>query len=443
MTTHAAVLSIGDELVLGQTVDTNSAYLSALLAQRGISTLMHMTIADDHEAIVEAFDAACKAAQLVLVSGGLGPTADDLTRFALAEVMGAELQLHEPSVAHIHGFFDRRGKQMPEKNKVQAMIPRGAEVLINDWGTAPGIHAQVQLADHTAQVYCMPGVPREMKAMFAHHVEPHLEAIAPSRKVILTTKINSFGMGESDGAERLGELMDRTRNPKVGTTVANGILSVRIRSEFADPQHAADQLEATAQEVEQRLGSCAYGRDDTTLPEAAVNLLREKGMTIATAESCTGGLIGKLITDVSGSSSVFRGGWVVYDDQMKVDRLSVSPETLSNHGAVSEEAARELAAGAMMRCPADLTLSVTGIAGPTGGTDTKPVGTIWLGMGIRRGERTFTRAILLRLGKDRDTNRDRSAKCALQLARLHALGEPLELLTWGEVLEEKPIELGV
>jgi len=432
MATHAIVLSIGDELVLGQTVDTNSAHLSARLARRGIGTLYHQTVADDHETIVDAIRGACAKARVVFISGGLGPTADDMTRFALAEVMGTELERHEPSVEHIHGFFDRRGKQMPERNVVQAMIPVGAEAMTNHWGTAPGIHASVTVENNPTEVFCMPGVPREMFAMFEHHVEPVLDQIAPTRDVILTTKVNTFGMGESDGAERLGELMDRHRNPKVGTTVANGILSIRVRSESTDEAQAEQAMEETVGEVTRRLGPCVFGRDETTLQESVVGVLRHEGHTLATAESCTGGLIGEMITQVSGSSAVYAGGWVVYSNELKHTQLGVPLDMLEQQGAVSEPVARALAVGALARSGASLSLAVTGIAGPIGGTEEKPVGTIWLGLGFKdeRGV-VQTEAVLLNLGQDRPTNRDRSAKCALQLARLHAMGQPLDELTWG------------
>jgi len=383
MATHAIILSIGDELVLGQTVDTNSAHLSARLARRGIGTLYHQTVADDHVTMVDAIRGACAKARVVLISGGLGPTADDLTRFALAEVMDTTLERHEPSVEHIHGFFDRRGKAMPERNVVQAMIPVGAAVMTNHWGTAPGIRASVTVQGNPTEVFCMPGVPREMFSMFEHHVEPILDEIAPTRDVILTTKINTFGMGESDGAERLGP--------------------------------------------------AAFGRDDTTLQEAVVGVLQDKRLKLATAESCTGGLIGEMITQVAGSSAVYAGGWVVYSDELKRSALGVSAEVLEAHGAVSEPVARALAVGALEKSGADLSLSVTGIAGPDGGTEEKPVGTIWLGLGYHDEQGNIqTEAVLLNLGKDRATNRDRSAKCALQLARLHALGESLDAVTWGK-----------
>jgi len=433
MATHAIVLSIGDELVLGQTVDTNSAHLSARLARRGIGTLYHQTVADDHETIVDAIRHACAKARVVLISGGLGPTADDLTRFALAEVMTATLERHEPSVEHIHGFFDRRGKAMPERNVVQAMIPVGAEAMTNHWGTAPGIHASVTVEGNPTEVFCMPGVPRELFAMFEHHVEPVLDRIAPTRDVILTTKVNTFGMGESDGAEKLGELMDRHRNPKVGTTVSNGILSIRVRSEYPDEDQAEQKLEETVGEVTKRLGPCVFGRDDTTLQESVVKVLERRGLTLATAESCTGGLIGEMVTQVAGSSAVYAGGWVVYSNEMKHKELGVPLDVLEKYGAVSEPVARALAEGALRCSGASLSLAVTGIAGPSGGTEDKPVGTIWLGLGYTDDAGAVrTEAVLLKLGNDRATNRDRSAKCALQLARLHAMGQSLDELTWGK-----------
>ena len=423
---HAIVVSIGDELVLGQTVDSNSAYLSARLARLGIPTRMHHTVADDFDAIVELLTDAANRAELVLVTGGLGPTEDDLTREALAAAMGVEQRLHDASLRSLEAFFEKRGKAMPERNRVQAMLPDTAEAVPNDHGTAPGVKARL----HAATVYAMPGVPREMVRMFEDRIEPEVRAFA-GRGVILTTTIHTFGAGESHVAEKLGPLMQRDRNPKVGTTVAKGICSVRVRSEFEISEEAQQRLDAAAREVEAALGPIVFGRDETTLPEALVHLLAQRRETVAVAESCTGGLLGAALTEISGSSEVFAGGVIAYANATKRDALGVDAALLERCGAVSPEVAAAMAHGALDRIGGSMAAAVTGIAGPGGGTEDKPVGTVFVAL-AHRGAEHPPPVMRLQLGGSRAAIRDRTVKCALQMLRLYALAEPLDAVSWGE-----------
>ncbi len=420
---NAIILSVGDELVLGQTVDTNSAWLSAELAGRGIMTRYHQTVADDRAAIAAAIRAACDQAELVIVSGGLGPTDDDLTRQALADAMGVELVQHEPSVEAIRAFFTRRGRDMPDRNKVQALHPAGTEVIPNRWGTAPAIAGQLGIA----RFFVVAGVPAEMTNLFQHAIAPQLDALAGTQRTILTAKVNTYGVGESDAADMLGDLMRRDRNPLVGTTVTGGIVAARLRSEFPSPDVAHRQLNDTLALVEAALGPIAYGRNEDTLAQVVLTLLRQRTLTLATAESCTGGLIGAMLTDIPGSSDTYRGGWVTYANDLKASQLGVPTATLEVYGAVSQAVVRAMAAGARQRGGADVAVAVTGVAGPTGGTPDKPVGTVWVGL----ADAATTHAVLLRLGGDRDMIRQRAALAALQLLRLHLLGQPLSLVRWG------------
>lgn len=424
---QAVILSIGDELVLGQTVDTNSALVAARLTARGIFPLYHQTVADDQPAIARAISQAAKAAPLVLITGGLGPTADDLTRHALAEAMAVPLTVHQESLEVIRTMLERRGRRMSDLNRVQAMHPQGSTMIPNACGTAPGIKARLG----EALIYVMPGVPREMIAMLDFAIEPDLDAIAPRHatggRVILTTKINTFGCGESNVAEMLGDLFDRKRNPLVGTTVSEGIVSVRIRSDFNDPQQAQAELEDTAAKVQAKLGAICFGQENVTLQEVVLDQLKREGKTLAVVESCTGGLLGKFITDVPGSSAVFLGGWVTYSNAMKARELNVPAALLETPGAVSEEVAKAMAQGALHRSGADAVLSVTGVAGPEGGTQQKPVGTVWIGL-ARRGCDVEARCFFL-LG-DRDAIRDRAAKSALQMLRLRLNNASLDALMW-------------
>ncbi|HEX7011052.1 MAG TPA: competence/damage-inducible protein A [Phycisphaeraceae bacterium] len=429
---QAVLLAIGDELTLGQTVDTNSAWLAAQLARLGIPTRYHLTLPDDAQAIAQAIAQAADDAELVIITGGLGPTEDDLTRQALAQALDQPLVLDEASLERIQQRFALRSVAMPPQNRIQAMHPRTTRMIPNDHGTAPGIRAQFK----RATLYATPGVPGEMTRMFRQSIEPELRAVATHQGVILTATIHTFGQGESSVAQKLGPLMDRQRNPKVGTTVTNGVVSVRIRSEFSSAQEAQAQLDHTTAQVRERLGAIVYGQENQTLAQSLLDLLSAKDQHLATAESCTGGLLGKMITDVPGSSERYLGGWVTYSNAMKRDQLGVPESLLAAHGAVSEPVARAMAEGAIRHCPgATVSLAITGIAGPEGGTPEKPVGTVWVAMGWTAPaapDRVQTEALLFRLMGDREAIRDWSAKCALQMLRLHLLGQPLELIAWAQ-----------
>jgi nicotinamide-nucleotide amidase len=411
----AVILAIGDELVLGQNVDTNSAWISARLVERGIFTVFHKTVPDDQPAIVAAIREAAELADVVIVTGGLGPTADDLTRQALAEVMQAPLELHAPSLEKMKGFFRKLGRPMPDTNSIQAMCPRGAEILENDFGTAPGLKARLG----RATVLIFPGVPKEMKGMFDRHALPALPG--QSGRTILTAIVNAFGAGESVVAEKLGELMRRDRNPLVGTTVSAGIIAVRIRSDFESVERARQALAETVQAVEERLGDLVFSRGDVTLPQVVGERLRQKGRSVVTVESCTGGLLAKLFTDGAGSSDYFRGGWVVYANDMKQGQLQVPAAMLDAYGAVSEPVARTMAEQGLAAGRADYALAVTGVAGPSGGSAEKPVGTVWLALAVRRGPEVQVQAERFSFPGDREMVRDRSAKMALDMLRLELL----------------------
>lgn len=411
---RAILISVGDELVLGQTVDTNSAHLAGELAKLGIATTQHVTVADDRAAVAEALKQAANRSPLVLVTGGLGPTADDVTREALADALGVELVESERARRMLETFFAGRGKPMPQRNLVQALHPAGSETIDNTCGTAPGLAAK--LGD--AQVYVMPGVPREMRDMFTHSIRPHLAA--GDREPILTAALHTFGLGESTVAQKLGELMERDRNPLVGTTVSDGLCSVRLRA--SSPK----MLDDIVAQVHDRLGSVVFGRDDETLQQALLAVLVDKQLTLASAESCTGGLVGKMLTDAPGSSQAYLGGWITYSNAMKLDALGVDEATLAQHGAVSAPVAAQMARGAADRSGADCGVSTTGIAGPDGAVAGKPVGTVFLGVQTPDG----STAVRCRFVGDRAAVRDRAAKMALQLLRLRLLGESIDSLDW-------------
>ena len=272
-----------------------------------------------------------------------------------------------------------------------------------------------------------------MFAMWRLSVQPALKSLKGGHSVILTGKINTFGSGESTVATNLGTLMDRKRNPKVGTTVANGLVSVRVRAEFEDPAYAQQQFDDTLKQAETALGPIAFGRDDTSMQQSLFKLMKEKGTLLATAESCTGGLLGAMITDVPGSSAVYLGGFITYSNAQKISQLGVQEATLKQYGAVSPQTAKQMAENALTRTGATVAISLTGIAGPDGGTADKPVGLVYTALSFRPDTTTghlTTTTLRLDLGGDRDTIRDRAAKSALQLLRFHLLNIPLETLTF-------------
>lgn len=427
---QAAILAIGDELALGQTVDTNTAFLAARLVERGIMACLHITVADDRAAIADALRQVTDRFDLVLVTGGLGPTDDDLTRHALADVMGAPLVEDHAALTAIEQFFAARRRTMAERNRIQAMCPRGAAMIPNACGTAPGIAAVVG----KAAVYIMPGVPSEMLAMWRQSIEPALADRAGKNQIIRAAILHTFGIGESDLAHRLDELMARDRNPLIGTTVAGGVVSVRIRSTFSTPDEASAHLERAAAQVCDRLGPLIFGRDDQTLAGVTVQSLKDHSASLAVAESCTGGLLAALVTDIPGSSAVFRGGWITYDNAMKRDHLGVPANLLDQYGAVSVPVAAAMARGALARSGATFAAAVTGIAGPEGASPDKPLGTVCVALARGAGVNapSSIQAGTLRLGGDRATIRLRAACSVLQMLRLTLLRQPLTTLAWYE-----------
>ena len=369
----AMVLAIGDELVGGRTVDTNSAYLSERLAARGIRTVAHVTVADDCSAIADAVADAARRADVVLITGGLGPTEDDLTRQGLADAMGVELVLNEACLAEIEAFFRQRGREMAPTNRIQAMLPAGAQPLDNRLGTAPGIAATLG----GSSVFVMPGVPHEMREMFDTQIVSRLPDGAGA---IVQHIVHTYGQGESAVGTTIHDLMRRDANPTVGTTVASGVVSVRVTAHAESPERADAVARETVAEVRRRLGELVIGENDDTAASVVGAMLRQRGQTVATAESCTGGLIGEQITDIPGASEYFLGGAVCYANAAKRDVLGVDEHLLAEHGAVSEPVAEAMAAGCRERFDSDWAVATTGIAGPTGGTESKPVGLVYISL---------------------------------------------------------------
>ena len=375
----AIIIAIGDELLSGVTVDTNSAYLARELALRGIETIAHRTVGDNEGAISSAIAVAAEQARIVFVTGGLGPTKDDLTRQGMARAMGGRLHLDEGCLAEIEAFFVHRGRQMAEVNRIQAMIPAGADPLPNVVGTAPGIAGRLGRAD----IFVMPGVPVEMRQMFADSVRPRLGRTGIS---ITQRLLHTYGTGESDIGSMIADLMvERDGAVTVGTTVSGGLVSVRVTARGSDDDEAARFADAVVADVRGRLGTFVVGAEAVTMAPAVGHLLAGRRETLATAESCTGGMIGQMITDTPGASAYYVGGIVAYANEVKTAELGVGAELLADEGAVSEPVAEAMALGCLRRFASDWAVSVTGVAGPAGGTDAKPVGLVYIALAGARG----------------------------------------------------------
>lgn len=440
MTTHAAlehrraaILSIGDELTLGQKLDTNARWLSQQLVDLGISIIEHITVPDDLDAHVAALDRLANRCDLIISSGGLGPTADDLTREAIA-VASSDSLVHDPDgERQIRAWFAARGRAPASINMVQAQRPSRGALLENRHGTAPGLFACIESASHRCDVYCLPGPPREMMPMFEAAVRSNLRP--PSDRVIETRVLHSVGIGESDLAQRLGSLMDRANVPLVGTTASGGVVSVRIRYEGEAPREQARAMVETAvQRVAQLAGEYVFGEGIDTLASVVLNRLKESGQTIAVVESCTGGMLGEELTAIPGSSECVLGGWITYSNQMKQAQIGVPAQLFSSSGpgAVSREVARAMARGGRERSGASIAVSITGVAGPDGGTPAKPVGTVWISLSHAQGSDTRR----FSMAGDRASIRSWSCTAALAMAWQHLAGRSHPLLRQIEAHEE-------
>lgn len=423
MSTHrtAAILSCGDEITLGQTLDTNGRWIADRLSSMGVVPVEHVTLPDDLGALRAGFERLAGRVDLIVSSGGLGPTADDLVRQALAEASGDTLTEDADAWDQIRAWFAARGRTPGELNRVQALRPTRARMLRNDHGTAPGLSVHLGPAGGGCDVFCLPGPPRELFPMFEEHVAPAVRL--PEGRVVRTKVLHTFGMGESDIAQKLGVLMDRDRRTLVGTTASMGVVSCRIRYEGPEAGAAGELAEAEAG-VRAAVGDFVFGGEKETLASAVLAALRARGGTLACVESCTGGMLGQIITDVPGSSDVFLGGLITYANAMKRSLAGVDAGILGGAGepgapgAVSRECAAALALGGLRATGATHALAITGIAGPGGAvpasTDRpgKPVGTVWIARGSADGSIDVRR---FNMGGDRESVRRWSCQAALAM----------------------------
>ena len=414
MITRAAVLSTGDELTTGRIADTNAQWLADKLFELGVDLVTVLTVGDYPERLEWAWQQALAQADLVVSTGGIGPTADDLTTETIARVLGRRLVTDEPSADRIRRFFASRGVEMPQNNLKQALVPEGYVLVPNALGTAPGYRVEAD----GKHVVVLPGVPREMKPMVEEHVLPWLRG-QRGGEVYLAHTFQTFGISESGLDELVAGAVDPAEG-RVSFRASFPEVSVRVVVHGA-PDAAARRLEAVAARMRERLGEFCYGEGATSMEEVVGRALRARGWKVAVAESCTGGLVGHRLTAIPGSSAYFVGGALAYANTAKMELLGVRRETLQTHGAVSEECAAEMAAGARTRLGADVAVSTTGIAGPDGGTPEKPVGLVCFGLATPDGVRSATH----HLWGTRDWVKLLASQVALDMVRRTTLGLPL------------------
>ncbi|MEQ2456515.1 competence/damage-inducible protein A [Flavonifractor hominis] len=395
MSHTAELIAVGTELLLGNIANTDAQMLSQGLSALGINVYYHTVVGDNPERLRTAVETAKGRADIILTTGGLGPTCDDLTKNVLAECFGKKLVFHEPSARRIEGYFRtlHPDRPMTENNYQQAMLPEGCTVLDNDWGTAPGVAFEAD----GVRVIMLPGPPRECKAMFTHRVIPYLKDLSDG--VIASRTLKLFGIGESAMEAQLREKMNAMTNPTLAPYAKEGECELRITAK-ADTEEAARALIAPVEaDLKAHFGPLVYGVDVPSLEAVAFALLKERGLTLGTAESCTGGLAAKRFTDLPGTSAVFRGGVVSYATEVKHTVLGVPQDLLDKHGAVSEPVARAMAEGARKVLGCDLALSFTGVAGPDPDERNNPVGLVFIGLATPEG--TWVRQVHLTRGRER------------------------------------------
>ena len=403
------LISVGTEILLGDILNTDAQYLSIELAKLGISVIHQSTVGDNRERLLAQLDEAAKRSDIIILSGGLGPTPDDLTKEVCCEFFGKEMFLHEPTVEKIKEYFSSKGIEMAQNNLKQAMLPKDCVIFPNDNGTAPGM----AIEKDGVHILVLPGPPRELKPMFQNCAVPYLMQF--SDRIIVSHNIRTFGIGESSMAERVNDLFD-AQNPTVAPYAKDGEALLRVTAMAKTKEDAESLCEPVIEEIKKRLDAYVYGVDYNCIEEAVVGMLKEHHLKVATAESCTGGLIAKRITDVPGASEVFECGIISYANGIKHKVLGVSEDDLNKYGAVSEPVAKQMAQGALKVSGADIAVSVTGIAGPDSDSTGKPVGLVYIGLADK--ENVWVREIRTSR-RDRSYNRYVSASNALDMIRLY------------------------
>ena len=409
---NCEILAVGTELLMGEIVNSDAQMISRGLNEHGFNVYWHTVVGDNPARLREALETAKSRADVLITTGGLGPTADDLTKETVAEVFGRPLQMDQAQLVRLK---ERMGPKMTPNNEKQAMLPEGCTVLVNDWGTAPGCAFEAD----GCHVIMLPGPPRECTPMFRQRALPYLETLCGG--VIGSRYVKIFGQGESSVEYLTRPLADSLKDVTMAPYAKEGECEIRITARADSKEAALALCDPVVEQVKALLGDKVYGVDVSSLEEVVVEGLKARKMTIACAESCTGGLIAKRITDISGASEVFGYGCVTYWNEAKMGLLGVSPETIEQYTEVSAQCALEMARGVRKLAGADIGISTTGYAGPTGGTEENPVGTVYIGLSWAGGETVFRPD--RRYMRTREQVRRHAASHAFDLVRREVLGK--------------------
>lgn len=412
------LIAVGTELLLGNIVNLDAQILSQGLSALGLNVYYHSVVGDNPERVRQVVETAKKRADIIITTGGLGPTCDDLTKVVLAEAFGKKLVHDEDTMVRIRAYFEKLNAlhRMTPNNAQQALLPEGCTIFTNDWGTAPGCGF---FAEDT-HVLMLPGPPSECSAMFEHRAKPYLEAL--SEGMIVSHTLKFFGIGESQLEHELRDKMNAMTNPTLAPYAKIGEVELRVTAKASSQEEAETLLAPEIQRLKEQFAAKIYGVDVNSLEEVATSLLKEKKLTLGLAESCTGGYVGKRMTDLSGASSVFLGSIVAYSPTIKEKILGVSGDLLQAKGAVSEEVAIAMAEGARNALGSDIGMGITGLAGPEGDGSDHPVGRVFIALSTKEGN--FVRT--LKLGNTRDRIRLLAGHHCFDLLRLHLQGLPLD-----------------
>ena len=410
------ILSVGTELLLGNVANTDAQILSQGLSELGLNVFWHTVVGDNPQRAREAVSIAKGRADVIITTGGLGPTCDDLTKNVLAEAFGKKLVFDEGSAERIRSYFTRTGRPMTDNNLQQAMLPEGCTVLVNDWGTAPGCAFEAE----GVHVIMLPGPPSECRPMFHHRAKPYLLSL--SEGVIASHTVKLFGIGESSMEAQLREQMNAMTNPTLAPYAKEGECELRVTAKAASDEEAQALLQPTVEQVKGLFGDKVYGVDVPSLEYVVIQGLKEKGLTLGCAESCTGGLMAKRLTDIPGASAVFKGGIVSYTNEVKQNVLQVPEELLEQHGAVSGQVAAAMAQGARRALGCDIALSSTGVAGPDRDDRGNEVGVMFVAIATQSG--VHVRPLRLGTRPMRERLRIQTASHAFDLARRYLAGLP-------------------
>ena len=416
---NAYIISIGDELLIGQTTNTNAVFIGEKLSEININVIKVVAIADNEESIMDEFKLGIEKSDLVVVTGGLGPTHDDITRACVVNFFNTELVENEEVLENINMLFSKRNRELTEVNRAQALVPKISEPIKNMHGTAPGMWIE----KNNKIFIIMPGVPYEMKAMMNNFIRPKLSGLLKESDIVIKRSIlQTTGIAESTLSERLGDLDEMLDGAKLAFLPSIVGVKLRITVESEDEDTAKNRLVEIEQKIRTKVGRFIYGKDEESLEEVIGRLLIERDMKISTAESCTGGLISNTLTNISGSSAYFERGIVCYTNASKVEILRVDEDTLAEHGAVSMEVAMQMADGVKSTSGSDIGIAVTGIMGPTGATTDKPVGLVYIGY---CDEKVCTAKKFV-FGNERLLNKQRTMQAALNMVRKQLLGISLD-----------------